>query len=208
MKNNKAIKTSVLKKVGAVALGLGIVGASVFAGASLFPKKVGVPYSVPYPVPYPVVEYQIVPGETIIEYVDVEKPVEVLIDNGNLDLVLNFIYNNNDMEFITQDLDEDEINEIVERIVLLEDVASQVKSFVYSNLAKELEKQLDYDRRDVSKIKIDEDTIKFINNECDFKYEEFLVELEVEYRYDKVYETKKVEIEFYNNRVRNITFLD
>ena len=204
MKNNKAIKTNVLKKVGAVALGLGIVGASVLAGASLFPKEV----EVPYPVPYPVVEYQTVPGETIIEYVDVEKPVEVLIDNGNLDLVLNFIYNNNDMEFITQDLDEDEINEIVERIVLLEDVASQVKSFVYSNLAKELEKQLDYDRRDVSKIKIDEDTIKFINNECDFKYEEFLVELEVEYRYDKVYETKKVEIEFYNNRVRNITFLD
>jgi len=203
MKNKQTNTKSVLKKVGAVALGLGIVGASVLAGASLFPKEV----EVPYPVPYPVVEYKnvTVPGETIIEYVDVEKPVEVLVDNGNLALVLDYVYENGDVEFLTEDLFDDEVDKIVDRIILIEDVKAQAKAYVLDNFAKELEKQHDYDKRDVSRISIDSDEVVFVKESADFKYEDFVVDLVVEFRYDGSKETKDVSVEYYNGRIRTLT---
>jgi hypothetical protein len=204
MKNNKEIKTSVLKKVGAVALGLGIVGASVLAGASLFPRT----EEVFIEVPYTVVEYKDVivevPVETIVETV-VEKEVEVLVDNGNLVLVLNYVYENGDVEFLTEDLFDDEVDKIVDRIILIEDVKAQAKSYVIDNFAKELEKQHDYDKRDVSRISIDSDDVVFVKESADFKYEDFVVDLVVEFRYDGSKETKEVSVEYYNGRIRTLT---
>jgi hypothetical protein len=204
MKNNKEIKTSVLKKVGAVALGLGIVGASVLAGASLFPRT----EEVFIEVPYTVVEYKDVivevPVETIVETV-VEKEVEVLVDNGNLALVLKYVYENGDVEFLTEDLFDDEVEQIVDRILLIEDVKAQAKSYVIDNFAKELEKQLDYDKRDVSRISIDSDDVVFVKESADFKYEDFVVDLVVEFRYDGSKVSKDVSVEYYNGRIRTLT---
>lgn len=193
---------NVLKKAGAVALGLGIVGASVFAGASLFPKTEIETLTV--------VEYKDkIVTQNVTEIVEVEVPVEVvkevevLVDNENLALVLDYIYDNEgDLEFLTTDLFDDEVETIVDRILLVEDVKAQAKSYVESNLARELERQLDYDRRDVSRIKIED--VVFDKALADFKYEEFVLEVEVEYRYNNVEETKVVIVEYYNGRVRSL----
>lgn len=183
---------NIYKKAGAVALGLGIVGASVFAGASLFPKTEEVQ------VPYKVVEYK----DKIVTR-NVTVPQIVKVDNENLALVLDYVYDNEgDLEFLTEDLFEDEIDQVVDRILLVEDVKAQAKSYVKSNLARELERQLDYDKRDVSRIKIEE--VLFDKNSADFKYEEFVLDVEVEYRYGTVEETKIVTVEFYNGRVRTL----
>jgi len=54
----------------------------------------------------------------------VEVPVEVIkevqVDNGNMDLVLDHIYDNDgNIEYLLDDLDDDEIGLIVDRIILL-----------------------------------------------------------------------------------------
>ena len=57
----------------------------------------------------------VVINNTIEKEIEVEKIVEV--DNGNLDLVLESIWDNDgDVEYLLDDLDEEDIKEIVERI--------------------------------------------------------------------------------------------
>jgi hypothetical protein len=190
---------NIYKKAGAIALGLGIVGASVFAGSKLFPE------TIVEELPVEKIVYQdvIVEVPTIVtETTIVEK--EVLVDNGNLELVLKYVYDEGELEFLTEDLFEDELDLIVDRILLIEEVKSVSVDFALSNFARELEKQLDYDRRDVSKVKLVKDSVEFVKESADFKYGEFEVKLSVEFRYDSVVEEKEVLVEYYDGRVRNI----
>ena len=63
--------------------------------------------------------------ETVTEQVEVEVPVEVevLVDNENLNLVLQYMFDNEgNVSYVTNELDEEDINEIVDRIVFLNDV--------------------------------------------------------------------------------------
>ena len=200
----KEIKNTNVKKVamaGAVALGL-IAGG--FAGAYMFPNTV-----TEYLDGEIVIEY--LPGEivyenvTVIEEVEVEKIVEV--DNENLQLVLDTIYEKDgDVEYLIDGLYDDEVDQIVERIMLVNEVETLAKEYTLRNFATELEKNdSSYDRRDVSRIKIDNEDLKIVN--YDFKYEDFTVEILVEFRYDGAKETKLVEVEYFNGRVRNLKFV-
>ena len=199
MKENKNTNVKKFAMAGAVALGIVAGG---FAGAYIFPNEITNEVEVEKFI-YENVTIE-VPFETILE-VEVEKIVEV--DNGNLQLVLDTIYEKDgDVEYLIDGLYDDEVDQIVERIMLVNEVETLAKEYTLRNFATELEKHdSSYDRRDVSRIKIDNEDLKIVD--YDFKYEDFTVEILVEFRYDGAKETKLVEVEYFNGRVRNLKFI-
>ena len=190
----KENKKSMLVKAGAIGVAGLLIGG--LGGAFLFPNTVvDVKYEV-NPVDAELVaengnlqltleELQLYVAELEAkepEVVTETEEVIVEVDNGNLAVVLDALYDNKgDLEFITEDLDEDEIDLIVERILFVAELKAEAEAFVLDNLAKELEYKYDWDIRDISRIRIDE--ITFINSESDFYRNRYLVELEVSLRY-------------------------
>jgi hypothetical protein len=95
-----------------------------------------------------------IPGETIYE--------EVLVDNGNLELVLDHIYDDNgDMNYLLDDLDDDEVEQIVDRIVFVNEAKTLAANYIKSEIADLLDKE------EVGEIKLDEDDIKRIRIDSD-----------------------------------------
>lgn len=190
MKKNK---TSVLKKVGAIALGLGIVGASVVAGASLFPKEVEVE------VPYEVVKY-----ETVVEEVPVEK--EVLVDNGNLDLVLDYMLED-DVSLVTEGLEDDEVDLIVDRIMFINEAESIVKNFIKENVFKHRAKEQEVESEDYSDLHVLNIDLKDVDFESydEFGYTTAKADVSVAFRYnDSGFIEDTYEVEIWNDKVKFI----
>lgn len=187
------------KQVGTAAAAALIVGATL--GATFIPREI--PVEVPVEKQVTVVEYIDVPVPYEVEKI-VEKEVIVEVDNGNLDLVLEYVYENGELEFITEDLFDDEIDVIVERILLIEEVKAVSEDYALANFARELEKQHDYDRRDISRVKLVEDSVEFLKESANFKYGDFETKLSIEFRYDGVVEERDVIVEYYNGRVRSL----
>lgn len=198
------MKQKTSKKFLAIAAGTGLVIGTVM-GALAFPveNQVFIPSE------------PIVKKEVVTEYVNVTVPVEVEVvkevtvekivevDNGNLALVLDTIYDNDgDVEYLLDGLFDDELDQVVDRIALTNDMKAEAENVIKQTFARELDKQHGYDRRDVSKIKFDsEDTV--ISN-IDFDDKESLVTVEVEFRYDGEEYTADVEVEFYDGNVQPI----
>jgi hypothetical protein len=141
---------------------------------------------------------------TVVEQVEVEKIVEVKVDNGNLQLVLDTIVDNDgDVSYLTDGLFDDEVDQIVERIILTNDMKAQAQNVVNSEFLRELERQhSSFDKRDVSRVKIDLDTVTI--GDVDFKYKDATVTMDVEFRYESTKYVAQVEIEIYNNKARPI----
>lgn len=139
------------KKV-ATAIGLGalLVGAGMGAGAYLFPREVTVEKTVPGPEK--IVE---VPVDRVIE---VETKVEVPVDNGNLKMVLEeLVEKDGSVEYLTEDLDDDEVDFIVERLFLTKEWEELAFQKVKDKAGREL------DGEEASNISIDEDDISALN---------------------------------------------
>jgi len=141
---------------------------------------------------------------TVVEQVEVEKIVEVKVDNGNLQLVLDTIVDNDgDVSYLTDGLFDDEVDQIVERIILTNDMKAQAQNVVSSEFLRELERQhSSFDKRDVSRVKIDLDTVTI--GDVDFKYKDATVTMDVEFRYESTKYVAQVEVEIYNNKARPI----
>jgi len=82
--------------------------------------------------------------ETVEVLVPVEVPVnvsvEVPVDNGNLELVLNEVYEaDGSVEYLIEDLDEDEMDQVVGRIVMIQDA----KTLALAELEAEAFDELD-----------------------------------------------------------------
>lgn len=204
MKKDNKVKNG-LKVAGAVAVGAGLVLAGGLAGIAMFPKEVEVP------VPVPVIKEKIVnntievPVEKIVE---VEKEVFVEVDNGNLDLVLEHIYDNDGkVEYLLDDLDEDEIEQIVDRIVFVNDIKQMAVSHVQKELADELDRVLvgtvELDEDDIEKIRIDDDDDEIIVDDVDF--EDLDAELTVtgKFRHDDVWYVFESTVEIEDGDIEN-----
>ena len=159
-KNTNNITKKVLAVVGAVAI------ATIGVGAGFI---LDTPQTITKLVPVT----KIVPGETVTETVyenvTVEVPVEVFVevDNGNLDLVLDEIYQaDGSVEYLIEDLDDDELAEVVDRIVLVQDA----KTLAMAELEKEAFDELDMEVFN-STITFDEDELYRLN----FDAEDFSV---------------------------------
>jgi outer membrane murein-binding lipoprotein Lpp len=122
--------------------------------------------------------------EPVIEYVDVEVPVNVTVetmvevDNGNLDLVLEELYDNDgSVEYLIDDLDDDELDLIVDRIVMAQDFKSLAIAEVKSELFDELDNEdvvladnstLELDDGDMERLRIDDDSDEVILSSVDY----------------------------------------
>lgn len=116
-----------IKAIGMVALA-GVTGA--FVGAFAFP--------VTNEVTITNTEYI---TETVTEEIEVEVPVEVEkiveVDNENLATVLDFIYDKEgNVEYLLDGLDDDEVDQIVDRVVFINDAESLAENFIKGNFAK------------------------------------------------------------------------
>jgi len=131
----------------------------------------------------------------------VEKEVIVKVDNGNLALVLETIYDNDgDVEYLLDGLYDDDLDLIVERIVLTNDMKAEAENIIKANFIKELDRQHGFDKRDVSRVKLDsEDTT--IGN-IDFKYKDSDVATIVEFRFEGNIYVSEVELSFYNGKAQ------
>jgi hypothetical protein len=103
-----------------------------------------------------------VPVDHIVEVIkNVEVPVEhivtkeVPVDNGNLDLVLQHIYDNDgDVAYLTSDLKDTEVAQIADRIVFVNDIKALAVAEVKKNGIKELDKEM------VGTVKLDDSDIE------------------------------------------------
>ncbi|HEY9705828.1 MAG TPA: hypothetical protein V6C58_25555 [Allocoleopsis sp.] len=175
-----------------------LLGAGAFAGAQLFPKEV----------------VKEVPVEKVVT-VEKEVPVEVvkevkvtqLVDNGKLDMVLKEIYDNNgNVAYLTDDLEDDEISQIADRIVLVNDFKSLAVQEVRSNLFDELDGEtfnlVTFDDKDMERLRINDDADEIVIEDIDFedKDAELLVtgtfeQDNVKYKYEALVEFKDGEVD-------------
>lgn len=173
------------KKIGALAAsGVVVFGLGGLAGAALFPQTVETPVEVPYEV---IVE---VPVEVpVVEYVEVpfEVPVEVSVDNGNLDEVLEYVYEYGLEDLDVEDLDSDEIDQIVDRIVFLNDAREYARVHVDNNFLSIIDRlRVDgvrIDRDDVERVRLG-DVDEFVVRDIDFDFSDVTVEVPVEFVHD------------------------
>jgi hypothetical protein len=202
MKQTKE-KQSILSKVTAGVAVAGIVAGTVL-GALAFPVQndVIVPSE-------PIVETVTVTN-TVIEQVEVpvevivEKEVIVQVDNGNLALVLDTIYEaDGDVEYLLDGLYDDEVDKIVERIVLTNDMKAEAENIIKANFIKELDRQHSFDKRDVSRVKLDSEDTTISN--IDFKYKDSDVATIVEFRFEGSIYVAEVELPFYNGKAQTMS---
>ena len=187
-KMNKKTKET-MKKIGAVA-GIGLIAGAggVALGSSAFPQTITEEVEVER-----LVETEV----EVIKEVEVERIVEV--DNENLDLVLEYAYDNDgDLELVVDGLFDDELDEVVDRIVQLQDWKAEGSNIVKSQFSRELDRQHNFDRRDVSRIRVDESSTSVSN--VDFKYGDAVVTLEVEFRYNNDLYEAEVEVVYYDGK--------
>lgn len=154
--NNKIIAGIILST------GLAVGGATGYFSAPVQEIEVEKVVYQNQTVEVPVEVEKIVEKNVTIEVpVEVEKIVEV--DNGNLSAVLEHIYDNNGkVQYLTSDLDDDEIDQIVDRI----DFINFVKNGAVEEIEKELFDEIDGDK--VSGIELDEDDLERLRVDDDY----------------------------------------
>ena len=196
---SKEQKPSMAKKVLGCAIA-GLVGISAGIGGSIMLM----------PSPEPIVEYETVivnntvevPFE-IIKEVEVEKVIEV--DNENLGLVLNTIFDKDgNVTYLTEGLLEDEVDQIVDRIVLVNEFELTAENLVKRSFARELAYKFssDYDARDVQRLVIDSDAT--VASNINFMQKDANVSLKVEFRHDGKLYSADVAVEFVGGNSRPI----
>ena len=191
MSKNK-ISTKIKALIGAGLIASAGIGAGI--GASLFPQ------TITEEVVVTEIEYQTIVEtvtETVTEEVIVEVPKEVIVevDNENLGLVLQYAYDKDgDLSLVTDGLFDDELDQVVDRLVQLNDWEAEAQNLALSQFARELDRQHGFDRRDTSRAKVDKDSVSVSN--VDFEYKDALVSFEVEFRHDGSLYTADVEVEF------------
>lgn len=156
--------------VGAISLTVGALGGAYYSPVEVT-KEVIVEKNVT--VEKPVIEYVNSTVEVVKE-VPVEKIVYVNVTNDNLADVLEHIYDNDgSVEYLVDDLDDDEVSQIADRIVF----ANEVKSLAVDAIEKDLFDELDdemvgltrLDEGDMERLRIDDDVDEIVIDSIDFE---------------------------------------
>lgn len=129
---------------------------------------------------------------------------EILVDNGNLQLVLDYMLEGN-VSLVTDGLEDDELDLIVDRIVFINDAESLVKEFVKNNVFEHRAELFDLDEELYTDLFILDVSLK----DVDFtEYEEFgfttaKADVKIAFRYDGgAFEEKEFEVQIWNDKVR------
>jgi len=164
----------------------------------------------------PEVEYEqvnVTMTETITEVVEVEVPVNVTefveVDNGNLDLVLEELFDNDgSVEYLVEDLDDDELDQIVGRIIFANDVkalaVAEAKSEIVDLLHKENINGTVLDEDDIERVKVQDDDEEVIISDIDYEDLDAEVLVEIKFEQDDVRYIATVEVEIKDGKVDDI----
>ena len=154
--------------------------------------------------------------ETNVSYEYVSVPVEV--DNGNLEFVLEHIYDNDgQVNYLLEDLDDDELDLIVERIIFINDIKFIAADCVANELADELDNTdftladgtlVTFDEDDIERIKVDDDADELIISEVDFDDGDAVVTVTAEFEQDDVEYGAVFEVEFKDGEVDDISLVE
>jgi len=193
--------------MGALCAGTLLLGG--VAGANLFPVENTVIETVDVEVEKIVTVVQEVPVEV---EVPVNVTVEVPVDNGNLDIVLEHIYDNEgQIEYLLDDLDDDELDLIVNRIAFINEVKQLGAEYIESELADELD---DYDFNgtifdddDIEDIDVDDDADDIEVNDVDFDDDECNLIYSVKFEHDDVDYIAEVEVEIKDGEADELNVL-
>ena len=151
--------------------------------------------------------------ETITELVEVEVPVNVTefveVDNGNLDLVLEELFDNDgSVEYLVEDLDDDELDQIVGRIIFANDVkalaVAEAKSEIVDLLHKENINGTVLDEDDIERVKVQDDDDEVVIADIDYEDLDAEVLVEIKFRQDDVDYLAVVEVEIQLGEVYDI----
>jgi len=158
-----------------------------------------------------VTEY--VETETIVEVdkiVEVEKIVEV--DNGNMDSVLEYAYENEgNMSLVIDDLDDDELDLIVDRIAFINEIKQlaidEVKAEGIDELDKEITEvnNITIDEDDIDRFRIYDDADEIEVDAIDFEDGDADVSVDVRFEQDDVRYYAKFLVEFKDGKVDDIS---
>ena len=153
-----------------------------------------------------------VPFETIVEV-----PIETLVDNGNLDLVLDHIYDNDgSVQYLTEDLDDDEVNLIVNRIVFINDIKSLAVIEAQNEIKDLLDKEdftfgnetITFDEDDVERVRVQSDGEDLIIDDVDFEDGDADVLVQVKFEQDDVKYLADCTVQFRDGVVDDIDLDD
>jgi len=179
-------------------------GLGAVAGSSMFPKTLTkIQYETEYvnvPVEVPVVEY--------VDKIVVEKSI-VEVDNGDMDLVLDHIYDNDGrVSYLTDDLDDDEVDMIVDRVVFINDIKALAVAEVEKEGIDELDKEVvngeELDEDDIERFKIYDDDEDIEIDDVDFEDGDADVFVKCRFEHDDIDYQAVYKVEFKDNEVDDI----
>jgi len=201
-KENKVIKAAVLAGIVLASAGVGAIAHGLMAEPVIVEKPVEkiVNQTVEVQVPVEVIKTVEVP---------VEVTVEKLVDNGNLQLVLDELYDSEgSVEYLTEDLDENEVSQIVDRLVFKTESEALAEALVKQTVVEYIDDEEnifktgdleDFSDKDVYSVTVDSDDTEF--EAVDFDDKEATVFVEAKLRMDNdddkktVYVIAEVEVE-------------
>ena len=158
---------------------------------------------------------EVVEVEKIVE-VPVNVTIEVPVDNGKLADVLQHIYDNNgDIEYLTDDLDDDEVAFIADRIIFVNEMKKLSVDSLQDELFDELDREtynisgtdVTFDEDDLERLRIDDDEDEIVVSDVDFDDGDIKLELTGTFEQDDVrydYNATAVFKDFEFDELRNI----
>ena len=164
--------------------------------------------------------------EAMGEPITVTEIVEVPVNSDNLDLVLKHLYDNDGtVEYLLDDLDDDELDQIVDRIVFVNEASDKAVAYVKGlDFADELEdsdlvydvlddednviETVGYDEDEVKRVRVqdDHDDIVYFD-EQDFEDSDINMGITVNFEHDGVKLKALVLVEVEDNKVNDFEIL-
>ena len=128
-------------------------------------------------------------GASSVEPVTINNTVKV--DNGNLELVLQHIYDNDgSVDYLTDDLKDSEVAQIADRVVFINEVKAIAMQVAEDEIADLVDKEnvngTVMDEDDVEKIKVEDEFDKLTVDDVDFDDSDAEILVPVEFEHDDV----------------------
>jgi hypothetical protein len=182
VKKNNTLKYSI------AAVGLLAVGGAI--GHMAFPTHVETEKTVEVVKEVPVDKIVYVDKMVEVE-VPVEVVKEVIVESENLEMVLEHMHENDgNVDYLVDDLEDDELSQIVDRISLV----NEVKQFALDGVKKDLAEEMDgmvvngttLDEDDVERLRLDDEPEEITFADYDFDDKDFTVEVTGRFEHDDV----------------------
>lgn len=144
--------------------------------------------------------------------------VEVAVDNGNLDLVLNHLYDNDgNVNYLLDDLDDDEVDQIADRITFINEIKSLSVNYLKAEAADALDKEVytfadnstvTFDEDDLERIRVQDDADEVVVDSVDFEDSDADVLATVYFEQDDVKFAADFNVEFKDGEVDDLDLLE